>query len=517
MVKYTSKNYDQAAFVRLVLFFSFSCIFMLMTISDAFAAANRAFIIGNSKYTSAENLPNAKNDAQDVSEVLKKIGYNVSLNENLNLRSTQKNLQSFASNLEPEDNIIFYYAGHALQINGKNYLIPSDAKLTRAQDIEKETISIDLILSKFRSKSRKLIIILDACRDNPFRNNSDIGPLLAAQSKGLARQEIGEKNTFIAFSTEPGNVALDGEGRNSPFAKALLENIETPGLEISLLMTSVRRKVFEDTKQQQLPWARSSLLDHFYIKEQSADGKEPDAAKRLQESSDPATLLANANQLFADRSFAQAAEAYKKAADLGAIRAMTSYGNMLSLGIGVGSDDRQAHSWHLKAAEAGDAEAQFLVGRNFERGTAGVRKNLSTALRWYRRAAKGGNGDAMNNLAIMNALGEGVKQNVAEAVKWYLAGADAGNGNALFNLAALYDDGRGVKKSPAQAAKLVLRSIFAGTEAAKTEMLNNSATWSPQFRKAYQTELKGVGAYRGAIDGSFGKGTQAAIASLQQQ
>lgn len=483
----------------------------------AIAEKNRAFIIGNSDYVSAEKLPNAKNDAQDISKVLKKIGYNVKLNENLDLKSTKKNLNLFASTINPDDNIIFYYAGHALQINGKNYLIPADAKLKNAQDVEKETISIDLILSKFRSTSRKLVIILDACRDNPFRNNSDIGPLLAAQSNGLARQEIREKDTFIAFSTEPGNVALDGEGRNSPFAKALLDNIETPGLEISLLMTSVRRKVFEDTEQQQLPWARSSLLDRFYIKELGADGKEPEAAKRLQESTDPATLLANANQLFADRSFAQAAEAYKKAADLGAIRAMTSYGNMLSLGIGVGSDDRQAHSWHLKAAEAGDAEAQFLVGRNFERGTAGVRKNLATALRWYRRAAKGGNGDAMNNLAIMNALGEGVKQNVAEAVKWYLAGADAGNGNALFNLAALYDDGRGVKKSPERAAKLVLRSIFAGTEAAKTEMLNNSATWTPGFRKAFQVELKEMGEYSGAIDGAFGAGTRAAISRLQQQ
>ncbi|MEM1200238.1 MAG: SEL1-like repeat protein, partial [Pseudomonadota bacterium] len=149
--------------------------------------------------------------------------------------------------------------------------------------------------------------------------------------------------------------------------------------------------------------------------------------------------------------------------------------------------------------------------------TAGVRKNLSTALKWYRRAAKGGNGDAMNNLAIMHALGEGVRQNVSEAVKWYLAGADAGNGNALFNLAALHDDGRGVKKAPDRAAKLVLRSIFAGTEAAKTEMLNNNSTWSPQFRKAFQVELKALGKYTGAIDGSFGPGTRAAISQLQQQ
>ncbi|MCP5085113.1 MAG: hypothetical protein GY948_25805 [Alphaproteobacteria bacterium] len=502
---------------REFLIFIFSCALIVSVFENAIAGTNRAFILGNSDYSVAENLPNAKNDAQDIGNILRKIGYSVKLNENLNLASTKRNLETFSSISEPEDNIIFYYAGHALQINGKNYLIPADAKLNKAQDIEKETISIDLILSKFRSKSRKLIIILDACRDNPFRNNTEIGPLLAAQSKGLARQEVREKNTFIAFSTEPGNVALDGEGRNSPFAKALLDNIETPGLEISLLMTSVRRKVFEDTKQQQLPWARSSLLDHFYIKELDTDGKEPEAAKRLQDSSDPATLLAIANQLFAERSFAQAAEAYKKAADLGAIRAMTSYGNMLSLGIGVGDDDRQAHSWHLKAAEAGDAEAQFLVGRNFERGIAGVRKNLSTALRWYRRAAKGGNGDAMNNLAIMHALGEGIKQNVAEAVKWYIAGADAGNGNALFNLAALHDDGRGVKKSPGQAAKLVLRSIFAGTQAAKTEMLNNSSTWSPRFRKAFQVELKAIGEYSGAIDGSFGPGTRAAISGLQQQ
>ena len=377
-------------------------------------------------------------------------------------------------------------------------------------------MALQNVLQRLNAKARVVLGFLDACRNNPLKQSKESSALIVGQKDGLAREDLTAKNTFLAFATEPGNVAYDGTGRNSPFTTALLAHLDRPGIELSVLMTDVRRQVFETTKQKQLPWTNSSLLDRLFLKGQAVAGKAPAAPGRILESDDPAAVLAAANELFASKSLAEAAQMYERAAELKAVPAMTAFGNMLTEGIGVPKDPARAHEWYLRAADSDDAEAQFLIGRNYETGKGGVVKDLKQALGWYRKAANGGNGDAMNNMAVMHALGEGVKADFGEAVRWYQKAAEAGNGNAMFNLAALYDEGQGVKKSPKTAARWVMRSILAKIEGAKLEMANNSAAWSPAFRKMFQREMKGIGVYKGAIDGDFGPGTVAAIERINQ-
>ena len=489
----------------------------VFTAGEALSERRLALVVGNSAYLHVPVLKNTTNDAADISASMEKAGFEVTRGIDLNKEQLKDVFQTFASKLNPDDTALFFYAGHAIQVNGQNFLAPIDAKILKEDDIPEEAVSLNLILSILDSKSKNLLIFLDACRNNPFKRELGDSFVSVGQSAGLAREDVTSRNTLIAFATEPGNVAYDGAGNNSPFAVALLENIHRPGVEISTVMTDVRRHVFEGTGQKQLPWTNSSLLNYFYFlpSKENADPEIPRAAERIKDSSDPAALLAAANELYNARDFSRAAELYEKAAKLGAIRAMTAYGNILSQGIGVPKDPIEAHKWLEKAADSGDADAQFLVGRNYERGQGGVDKDMATALQWYRKSAENDNSDAMNNLAVMYVLGEGVASDVNEAARWYQNAAEKGNGNAMFNLAALYDDGHGVTKSAELAVTWVMRSILTGTANAKLEMANNSAAWSKDFRRRFQAELKAADLYTGTVDGLFGPGTRQAIEKLE--
>ncbi len=493
-------------------------VFIVFLVSPAGAQEGRrvALLIGNGAYEYAPALDNPVNDATDLAATLEKLGFEVATGLDAGKAAMSELIDEFAKSLTGDETVVFFYAGHAIQVRGRNHLAAIDSDIVAVSDLEKETLALQDVLGKLAVKSSRILAFLDACRDNPLGDSDTAASLLVGHVDGLAREDITTRNTFLSYATEPGNVALDGAGRNSPFTKAILANIARPGVDLAALMTDVRRQVFEETAQQQLPWSSSSLLDRVYLS-LPADGALPAAPVRTQESTDPASVLAAANELFAAGSFAGAADAYRRAAELGAIQAMTAYGNMLAEGVGVPENRIEAHRWYLKAAESGDAEAQFLVGRDYEQGKGGVAKSTKDALSWYRRAANGGNGDAMNNLAVMHVLGEGVAPDFAEALKWYRKAAGAGNGNAMFNLAALYDEGQGVQKAPQTAARWVMKSILAGTEPARLEMIQNHAAWSPEFRRSFQGEMKSIGLYGGGLDGLFGPGTKSAIEQIGRQ
>ena len=157
---------------------------------------------------------------------------------------------------------LFYDAGHGLQPNGKNYLIPVDAKLERETDLDFEAMEINFVQRQMERDDRVNILLLDACRNNPLSEKlaRSLGTRSVYLGKGLASMESGVGYAGVAFSTQPGNVALDGKGGNSPFAKALLDNIETPGLDIEVLMRRVREEVIKQTNGRQVPWSNSSLV-----------------------------------------------------------------------------------------------------------------------------------------------------------------------------------------------------------------------------------------------------------------
>ena len=221
-----------------------------------------ALVIGNSKYLYANKLPNPANDAADISRVLRKLGFDVIEGRDLDRRGMENSIRAFGRKLEAgADLALLFYAGHGMQVGGRNYLIPIDAKLERSGDLTLDTIELGQILAQMEAEKRVNLIFLDACRDNPLARSfaRSLGTRSAAVGAGLApvQSAIG---TMIAYATQPDNVALDGEGRNSPFTTALLKYIATPKLEIGSIMKRVRADVIATTREKQVPWDHSSLV-----------------------------------------------------------------------------------------------------------------------------------------------------------------------------------------------------------------------------------------------------------------
>ena len=227
-----------------------------------------ALVVGNSKYISANALPNAANDARMMARALRDIGFVVTDGYDLRRDSMERLIREFLRKSENARVALLFYAGHGLQVDGRNYLLPVDTKLEAASDLGFETIGLDNILESLDGASRTNIIILDACRNNPFAQNfaSRFG---AARSvtvlSGLAGYSNLGTGTLIAFSTAPGAVALDGSSSNSPFTKALARHVRTPGLEVRQMLTRVRADVLAETGGRQIPWDNSSLLGEVYL------------------------------------------------------------------------------------------------------------------------------------------------------------------------------------------------------------------------------------------------------------
>src|SRR5262249_46107628 len=199
---------------------------------------------------------------------LRDIGFVVADGYNLPRAGMERQIREFLHQAEGARVALFFYAGHGLQVDGRNYLLPVDANPEATSDLGFETIGLDNILESLNGASRTNIIILDACRNNPFAQSlaSRFG---AARSvtvlSGLAGYSNLGTGTLIAFSTAPGAVALDGTGSNSPFPKALARHVGTPGLEVRQMLTRVRADVAAETRGRQIPWDNSSLLGEVYL------------------------------------------------------------------------------------------------------------------------------------------------------------------------------------------------------------------------------------------------------------
>jgi hypothetical protein len=230
---------------------------------SAAEAKKLALVVGNSDYTTVAPLRNATRDARDIAESLKRLGFEVTLLTDIGSASFWNKVESFSEEANTAESTVFFYSGHAFQMNGANYLVPVDAKLSSREAIQKETWNLDGIIARLQDRKRQTLIFLDACRNDPLPQ-SVRGTGAAAD--GLARLQTGV-GTFVAFATEPGAVTFDGAGDapNSPFTTALLEHIETPGISISDLMIEVRNEVEERTLRRQTPWDQSSLREQFYF------------------------------------------------------------------------------------------------------------------------------------------------------------------------------------------------------------------------------------------------------------
>jgi len=248
----------------------------LLPFLGAQAAERRvALVVGVGAYKNVPTLPNPPNDARDVAAALTRLGFETETlvdPDRLAFEAAARRLGERAKNA---DAALFFFAGHALEAAGRNWLVPAPADIHTDRDLRFEALDLDGVLEQLDGAARLSILILDACRDNPFRRR------LQAGSRGIGASGLGQvqaaAGTLVAFATAPGTVAGDGNGRNSPFSGALLRHIETPGLELRQLMAVVRKEVREATRNAQVPWENSALEGEFFFRPAPAPPTTPAA------------------------------------------------------------------------------------------------------------------------------------------------------------------------------------------------------------------------------------------------
>ena len=221
-----------------------------------------ALVIGNSAYQE-DPLANPVNDANDVAQALQELGFRVTLIQNKDLRGMEDAIEDFSRELRQGGVGVFYYAGHGVQVNGENYLVPLRAKLNYQKDTRYEAVPLGKVLNAMEYAQTSVnIVIIDACRDNPFYRKWRSRSRGSGVVRGLAPVQSA-RGTLIAFATAPGEFAEDGDGTNSPFTSNLLKHIKTPNLPVELMFKQVRAGVEQETNREQTPWEQSSLVGDF--------------------------------------------------------------------------------------------------------------------------------------------------------------------------------------------------------------------------------------------------------------
>jgi uncharacterized caspase-like protein len=228
--------------------------------SCAYAEKRVALIIGNSNYEKVARLPNPANDAALIAETFKSAGFgSVELRRDLKAVEMRRALRDFIDNSREADVAVVYFAGHGIEVDGNNYLIPVDAVLERDVDIYDEALSLDRVLVAVEPAKQLRLVILDACRDNPFARSMKRTIASRAVGRGLAKVEPTSPNTLIAFASKAGSTAGDGDGKNSPFTAALVKHVVKPGLDLRKAFGYVRDDVLKSTGNRQEPYVYGSL------------------------------------------------------------------------------------------------------------------------------------------------------------------------------------------------------------------------------------------------------------------
>lgn len=217
-----------------------------------------ALVIGNNDYSTGR-LKNPLNDSKDIASTLQRLGFTIFQSNNTSLRDMKIVINQFHASLLKGGVGVFYYAGHGIQVDGRNYLVPTDAVINSESDVEYECVDAGRILGKMEDAGNAMnIVILDACRNNPFARS------FRSSSRGLVRMDA-PTGSILAYSTAPGDVAADGSGRNGIYTKHLLRHMMTPGLDINSVFIRTRMDVIQETNGRQVPWESSSLTGLFYF------------------------------------------------------------------------------------------------------------------------------------------------------------------------------------------------------------------------------------------------------------
>ncbi len=481
---------------------------LVVGVSPALADKRVALVIGNATYLNTPKLTNPRNDATDVSAALKKLGFQVIEGFDLGKAAFDRKVRDFADALHQAAAGVFFYAGHGLQVAGQNYLVPVDAQLTSAAALEFEMVRVDVVQRVMENQANTNIVFLDACRDNPLARNlaRALGTRSAEIGRGLAPVVSGV-GTLISFSTQPGNVALDGVGRNSPFATALLRHMMLSRDDLSAILISVRNDVMRETQNRQVPWEHSALRGRFYFKEvQPSLGVSPkswqlsEAAEAWDRTKDSKSIAAlelyvtrYKDTYYADlarlrieelkkqqvavvapppqsKAPTKAGSGEREAKQTDQARRDVEEGDRHFFGRGVPRDYVKARQAYEKAATAGQAGGMSGLGWLYENGL-GVAPDQAKARQWYEKAAASGHATGLNNLARMYREGRGgLPQDYAKARELHEKSAGAGSSDALISLGWLYQNGWGVARDYVKAREYYDKAVALGNGSAMNNL-----------------------------------------------
>jgi tetratricopeptide (TPR) repeat protein len=502
--------------------------------SAAHAEKRVALVIGNSAYKAVPALPNPTADAKLMSDTLLSLGFFVvggGAQLDLDKAGFDGALQEFGHELAGADVALFYYAGHGVETHGLNYLVPVDAHPLDEGDVFAQGVGTAGILDQMeKSGARINLVLLDACRDNPFRG---IG--VRSKTGGLAQMQA-PPGTLISFATQPRSVSLDGVDGHSPYTRALAATMQRPGYGLFKTFNEVGLAVQKATGGSQLPWVSSSPISgSFYFAGKPAPiansqpagpggTSSPIVEARLSPPDDNPSLRRDlitdcdrlagmpydtghapslagvevdkinitaatkaCNEAIAQypdvirftfeagriatarKDFAEARRLYQQAADAGYGMAMNNIGALYEGGSGVPRNYDEAARWYAKAVAAGEPIAMVDLGWQYEHGH-GVKKDLEEARRLYQAAVDAGVPAGMNNLGLMYMYGTGVARDYARARQLFEQGIALGDASNMNDLGVLYSAGRGVPRDARIARQWFEKAAALGNPEAKQNL-----------------------------------------------
>lgn len=436
-------------------------------VASDFPEKRIALVIGNSNYDYISYLRNASKDASDVGETLLSLGFDVMEAYETSFSDMKTAINNFSAKAAGYDVALFYYAGHGLQEDGVNYLIPVENALEYKHASLRASINCDDIVDLLnRAGTPSKIFFLDACRNTKRAWSRDV-------NQGLARMEA-SVGSMIIFATQSGNTATDGDGDNSPFALALINNIRKPDVSCSIAMDNLVRDTYNMTQRTQYPQKTGTLIEDFYFntpvkKNTAPKGNSslptPPVFETFQTKDLAEQAYKTALECANENNYAEAATYYQLAVDAGHTFAACNLGNLYYNGRGVKQDYAIAADLYAQAATNGDMLAQHNLGNCYFSGK-GVPKDYMEAAKWYILAANQGYSDSQFNLGYLYENGVGMEKDPAQAARWYAKAAEAGYDLAQLNLGVCYHNGTGVAKDYAKAMQWYRRAAEQGNEQA---------------------------------------------------
>jgi TPR repeat protein len=464
--------------------------------AETFAEKRLALVVGISDYATIPDLDNTVRDGALIAQTLRSLRFDVIEEYNLGLTGMRDVLNRFSFEAETADVAIVYFAGHGVEVGGRNFLIPADSTAASRKEVAQSSVSLFDILEAVDKARQLRIVILDSCRNDPFARSENLEIVTLDQpvaANGLAPASP-ERGTLVAFAAKDGATALDGDGSNSPFALAISQTLKISDLEIGLAFRQIRDTVLQTTNNYQEPHTYGSLSGEPYF---LAGQKQAINTLEAQERKNAWSQL----EIDQERQLEVLAEK-------GDLRALKGLAYMRLNPNEARYDPAAAAGLLRKASDAGDPEAMFELARLYEQGI-GVDQDVDTALGLFRQSAGMDFADAINDLGFLYFQGGlGVPRDPDKAIGYFARAADLRHPEAMFNYAALIDDGVVEGRDLKDAAAYLYQALRSGNEQV-LELLSERPTMFKQgTRRALQEKLSERAFYDGALDGQFGPRTR---------